>query len=44
MYRDTQSWPIFYANPDALQMIFDEKNSVWPFSHLQGCTFANGTL
>ena len=45
LYRDTQKGrPIFYADPDALQMIFDEKKSGGRVSHLQGCTFANGTL
>jgi hypothetical protein len=45
LYRDTQKGrPIFYAYPDALQMIFDETISAGRFSHLQGRTFYNGTL
>jgi len=45
LYLDTQKGrPIFYANPDALQMVVDETISTWRFSHLQGRTFYNGTL
>jgi len=44
LYRDTQSRPIFYADPDALQMVVDETISSRRFSHLQGRTFYNGTL
>jgi len=44
LYRDTESWPIFYADPDALQMVFDETISAGRFSHLQGRTFYNGHL
>jgi hypothetical protein len=44
LYRDTQGKPIFYADPDALQMVVDETISAGRFSHLQGRTFYNGTL
>jgi hypothetical protein len=45
LYRDTQKGrPIFYAYPDALQMVFDEIISSGRDSHLQGRTFYNGTL
>jgi hypothetical protein len=38
------TWPIFYANPSALQMIFGEQITAGQVSHLQGRTFANGFL